>query len=176
MNRPEIALVVARARNGVIGRDNTLPWRLRDDLQQFKKLTLGKPIIMGRKTWESFGGRTLPERRHIVISRQADYLAPGATVVSSLEAALEACQDVAQICIIGGAEIYRQALSLADVLWISEIHADVAGDTVFPEFSSAQFQEATRTPFEASERNEYAFDVVEYRRAIQNRLDPVQGL
>jgi dihydrofolate reductase len=162
--KPEVAVIVARARNGVIGRNNTLPWRLRDDLQQFKQRTLGKPIIMGRKTWESLGGRTLPERRHIVVSRQTDYQAPGATVVGSLEAALETSRDATQVFVIGGAEIYRQALPLADVLWISEIHADVEGDTLFPDFSATQFHEAGRTSFAADERNQYAFDVVEYRR------------
>lgn len=162
--KPELAIIVARARNGVIGRDNTLPWRLRDDLQQFKQRTTGHTIIMGRKTWESLG-RPLPNRRHIVVSRQADYRVPeGVVLVDSLPAALAACETEAVAYVIGGADIYRQALALADVLWVSEVQADVAGDTNFPEFTAAQFHEAGREHFDAGERNEFAFDVVEYHR------------
>lgn len=161
---PELAVIVARARNGIIGRDNTLPWRLRDDLQQFKQRTTGHTIIMGRKTWESLG-RPLPDRQHIVVSRQPDYAVPeGVVLVDSLPAALAACRGDTVAYVIGGAEIYGQALALADVLWVSEIQADVAGDTSFPEFTAAQFREAGRKHFDAGERNDFAFDVVEYRR------------
>jgi dihydrofolate reductase len=163
MARPEIAIIVGRARNGVIGRDNTLPWRLRDDLQQFKRRTLGHPVIMGRKTWESLPG-VLPGRPHIVISRQLDYRAQGATVVASLQAALEACAGAERVFVIGGAQIYAEALDRADVLWISEIDAKIEGDACFPAFDPASFQEASREHFAASETNQYPFDVVEYRR------------
>ncbi|MDO6387932.1 dihydrofolate reductase [Uliginosibacterium sp. 31-12] len=163
MLRPEIAVIVARARNGVIGRDNTLPWRLRDDLQQFKQRTLGCPIIMGRKTWESLP-RLLPGRQHVVISRQTQYAAEGATVVSSLDAAIAACGRAERIFVIGGAQIYAAALDLADVLWITEIDAAVEGDAHFPDFDSALFRETSREHFAASEQNQYAFDIVEYRR------------
>lgn len=161
--KPELAIIVARARNGVIGRDNTLPWRLRDDLQLFKQRTIGHPIIMGRKTWESLG-RPLPNRTHYVITRQAGYTAPGTTVVGSLEAAIAACGDSDCAFVLGGGEIYRLALAHADVLWITEVDAEIDGDTCFPDFDASQFREASRRHFDASETNQYAFDVVEYRR------------
>lgn len=163
MSKPELAIIVARARNAIIGRNNTLPWRLRDDLQQFKRRTLGSPMIMGRKTWESLPG-LLPGRRHIVISRQPDYHAEGATVADSLEAALAACADAERVFVIGGSQIYVQAIDLADVLWITEIDAEVEGDASFPEFDRDWFREVSREHFAASESNEYAFDIVEYRR------------
>ena len=162
ITQPELALIVGRARNGVIGRDNQLPWRLRDDLQQFKRRTLGHPVIMGRKTWESLPG-VLPGRPHIVISRQPDYRAEGASVVNSLEAAIAACTDAERVFVIGGAQIYAQALDLADVLWITEIDAEIQGDTHFPDFDTNWFREVSREHFCADERNEYAFDIVEYR-------------
>lgn len=163
MSRPEIALIVARARNGVIGRDNTLPWRLRADLQHFKQRTQGCPLIMGRKTWESLPGM-LPGRPHIVISRQADYSAPGARVVGSLADALSACSNAERAFVIGGAQIYAEALDMADVLWISEIAADVEGDTCFPAFDASVFAEASRTHVAADDTNQYPFDIVELRR------------
>ena len=163
MRKPKIAVIVARARNGVIGRENTLPWRLRDDLQLFKQRTLGCPVIMGRKTWESLG-RPLPGRLNVVISRQADYTAPGANVVASLAEAIAACGDAEKVFVIGGAQIYAQALDLAEALWITEVDADVEGDTCFPEFDPDWFGEVSREHFAASEHNQFAFDVVEYRR------------
>lgn len=164
MKKPEIAIIVARARNGVIGRDNTLPWRLRDDMRLFRERTTGHSIIMGRKTWESLG-KPLPNRRHIVITHQKNYPAPPEIiVVDSLEKAVGACLDESLAYVIGGADIYRQALPLADTLWISEILADVPGDTHFPEIPSTEFQEISRERHPASDRNEFAFDVVQYQR------------
>ncbi|GAB2898386.1 dihydrofolate reductase [Uliginosibacterium flavum] len=165
MRKPEVAIIVARARNGVIGRENTLPWRLREDLQLFKQRTLGCPVIMGRKTWESLG-RPLPGRLNIVVSRQADYLATGASVVASLPDAINTCGNAEKVFILGGAQIYAQALDqdLADVLWITEVDADVEGDTRFPDFDPVWFGEISREHFAASEHNQFAFDVVEYRR------------
>lgn len=160
---PEVAVIVARARNGVIGRNNTLPWRLRADLQQFKQRTLGSPVIMGRKTWESLG-RPLPGRQNIVISSQANYAAEGARVVSGLQAAIADCSNAPQVFVIGGAQIYTEALDLADVLWVSEIDAEIEGDASFPDIDAGQFQEVGREHFAANEHNEYPFDVVEYRR------------
>lgn len=164
MSQPELAIIVARASNGVIGRANTLPWRLRDDLQQFKQRTLGCPVIMGRKTWESLG-RPLPGRHNIVITRQADYRPEGATVVGSLAEAIATCAAAERAFIIGGAQIYAEALPLADVLWISEVQADVEGDARFPSFAANQFHEVSRQAFAASDSNDFAFDVVEYRPA-----------
>lgn len=164
MNRPEIALIVARARNGVIGRDNALPWRLRADLQQFKQRTLGCPVIMGRKTWESLG-RPLPGRHNLVISRQAGYRAEGASVVTSLADAVAACGNAARVFVIGGAQIYAQALEIADVLWISEVDCEVEGDARFPPLPAGSFREVARQHFGADEHNQFAFDVLELRRA-----------
>lgn len=166
MSRPEIALIVARAQNGAIGKENTLPWRLRDDLQQFKRLTLGCPVIMGRKTWESLG-RPLPKRRNLVISRQPAYCAEGAETFTSLEEALASCASDERVFIIGGAQVYAQALALADVLWISEVATKIEGDAYFPHFEATRFREVSRTPFKANEHNQYDFDVVEYRRQTQ---------
>lgn len=164
MSRPEIALIVARARNGVIGRDNTLPWRLRADLQLFKQRTLGSPIIMGRKTWESLG-RPLPGRQNIVISRQSDFSAEGAQVASSLAEAIAACEGATRAFVIGGAQIYAQALEIADVLWISEVDCAVDGDSCFPPLPPGRFREISRQHFAVDEHNQFAFDVVELRRA-----------
>lgn len=161
--KPEIAIIVARARNGVIGRENALPWRLRDDLRQFKQRTLGCPVIMGRKTWESLG-RPLPGRHNVVVSRQPDYCAAGATVTPSLEAAIAACGDAGRVFILGGAQIYAQALALTDVLWITEVEADIDGDAHFPPLPPGLFAEAKREHFNADANNEFAFDIVEYRR------------
>lgn len=158
----EVAVIVARASNGVIGRDNTLPWRLRDDLQQFKQRTLGCPVIMGRKTWDSLG-RPLPGRQNIVITRQQGFAAEGAHCAHSLPEALSACSDAERVFVIGGAQIYAQALDLADVLWITEVNAEIQGDAHFPDFDANWFREISREHFSADERNEYAFDIVEYR-------------
>lgn len=138
-----VALIVAVSRNGVIGRDGDLPWHLPEDLQHFKRLTLGKPIIMGRLTWESIG-RPLPGRTNIVISRTPDYEAPGAEVVPSFEAALAHASPLVdadgEIMIIGGAQIYRAALPLADRIYRTRVGVDVVGDTVFPELDSADWR------------------------------------
>ena len=156
-----VALIVAYARNRVIGRDNALPWRLPGDLAHFKRTTLGHPIVMGRKTWESLG-RPLPGRRNVVISRQAGYAAPGAEVADSLQSALAACADAPAVYVIGGAQIYEQALPLAGRILATELHAEVAGDARFPELDPAQWQEVAREP--QPEENGYAYDFVTYRR------------
>lgn len=139
---PRIALVVAMARNRVIGRGGALAWRIRADLKWFKSVTMGKPIVMGRKTWESIG-KPLPGRTNIVVTRAHAYAAPGATVAGSLDAALEIARAGApeEICIIGGGEIYAQALARADRLYLTEVEADVDGDTWFPPFDRAQWSE-----------------------------------
>jgi dihydrofolate reductase len=138
--RPEIVLVVARADNGVIGRDGALPWRLPADLKRFKALTTGAPMIMGRKTFESLPGR-LPGRRHIVLTRGA-WQADGAEVAHSVEAAL-ALADGARVSVIGGAEIYRLFEPIADRVELTEVHAAPDGDTVQPPFTG--WREAART-------------------------------
>ena len=160
--RPEIVLIAALARNGVIGRDNTLPWRLKADLRHFKAQTLGHPILMGRKTWESLG-RALPGRRNLVVTRDRAFVAPGAEVFASPQAALEAVAGE-RVFVIGGAQLYAALLALADRLVLTEIHAEVAGDAHFPAFDRAVFREAGREPHQADADNEFDYDFAEYRR------------
>ncbi|MDR2688756.1 MAG: dihydrofolate reductase [Azoarcus sp.] len=157
----EIVLIAAIARNGVIGRDNALPWRLKADLAHFRALTLGHPVLMGRKTWESLG-KPLPGRRNLVLTRQPGYLAQGAKVFASVEAAL-AASGSARLFVIGGAEIYRALLPRARTLLLTEIAADVEGDARFPTIDRARFREIARTPHPADAENEFAFAFVEYQ-------------
>ncbi len=123
-------MIVARSRNHVIGKDNQMPWKISADLQFFKKVTMGFPIIMGRKTWESMG-RPLPGRRNIVVSRNSDYQANGAELVSSLDQALQSLHDFERVFVIGGQQLFNQAFPLADQLFITEIELEVEGDTFF---------------------------------------------
>lgn len=162
MNRPTLILIAALARNGVIGRDNALPWRLRADLARFKALTLGHPILMGRKTWESLG-RPLPGRRNMVVTRNAGYSADGAEVFITPEAALHEVGG-GPVFVIGGAELYRQMLPLADRLLLTEVQADVEGDALFPTFERADFVETARESHRADAANEFPFDFVDYQR------------
>ncbi|MFA5489567.1 MAG: dihydrofolate reductase [Candidimonas sp.] len=160
MPTPTIALVVAYSTNRVIGRDNMLPWRLKADLAHFKRVTMGHPIVMGRKTWESLG-RPLPGRPNLVISRNADYKAEGATVYPSLEDAIAACRDAGKICVIGGEDVFRQALPLAGEIIATEVHAVVDGDTFFPLLDN-QWLETDRQPQPAED--DLTFDFVTYLR------------
>jgi dihydrofolate reductase len=158
MNRikPKLSLIAAMAENRVIGRDNQLPWRLPADLQHFKRLTLGKPIVMGRKTWESLPG-LLPERPHIVITANPDYQAKDCIVVNSIDQALEAAGDVEEIMIVGGAAFYRQMLPMADHLYLTIVHAKVDGDAFFPDYDESQWQERERDAHHADERNPFDY-------------------
>ncbi|TGE18650.1 dihydrofolate reductase [Hymenobacter elongatus] len=159
-----IALVVAVADNGVIGRDNQLIWHLPADLRHFKKLTLGHPIIMGRRTFEAIG-RPLPGRRNIVVTRQASWQAEGCEASFSVPAALEAARTSdEQVFVIGGGEIYRQALPAADVVYLTEVHHDFEGDVVFPDLSPAEWREETRERHEPDDKHAYAFSFVTLRR------------
>ena len=161
MPSPLIRLVVAYTDNRVIGRDNGMPWHLPGDLAHFKRTTLGHPIIMGRKTWQSLG-RALPGRRNLVVSRSPGLPAPGAEVWPSLQAAVAQCTDSEVICIIGGAQIFAQALAQADEVVATEIHAHIEGDTYFPALEPAQWQETSREP--QPEENGLRYDFVAYRR------------
>ncbi len=140
--RPRITLVVARADNGVIGRDGRLPWHLPADLKRFKRLTMGMPMIMGRKTFESLPG-LLPGRRHIVLTRDADWRAEGAEIARTPEAALTLAGG-ARVSIIGGAEIFALFAPLADAVELTEVHGEIAGDTMLPPFDPAIWQEVSR--------------------------------
>lgn len=152
-----IALIVATDLDGVIGRDNDLPWRLPADLRRFRKLTMGKPILMGRKTHDSIG-LALPGRRNIVITRQLDYrAAEGCEVVHSFEAALEAAgEDTEEVMVIGGAAIYAEALPQADRLYLTTVQAHVEGDTYFPELDLARWSERSREECPADDKNSYS--------------------
>ena len=143
MPSPRVNLIAALGRNGVIGIDNRLPWRLPDDLKHFKALTLGHAVLMGRKTFESLG-RPLPGRRNIVITRNAHYRPAGAEAAGSIEQALALCQDAAEVFFIGGADIYRQVLSLAERLHLTEVDASPAGDARFPAFDRSRWRELVR--------------------------------
>ena len=132
----KLHLILARARNGVIGNNNTLPWHLPEDLAHFKRTTLGCPVIMGRKTWDSLPSkfRPLPGRLNVVVTRQSDWRADGAVVANSLEAACAACPSESTAWVIGGAELYAQALALASTAVVTEIDADYDGDAFSPHF------------------------------------------
>lgn len=160
--QPRLTLIVAYASNRVIGRDNGLPWKLPGDLAHFKRTTLGHPIIMGRKTWESLG-RPLPGRTNIVITRQAGYAAAGAVVATSLQAALDACPKDTEPFVIGGAQLYTLALPAADRIVATEVHAEVDGDAWFPELPQNQWQETDRQP--QPEENGLRYDFVTYERS-----------
>ncbi|WP_445355517.1 dihydrofolate reductase [Microbulbifer sp. EKSA008] len=163
-----IALIAAVARNGAIGKDNELPWRISGDLQFFKRTTMGKPVVMGRKTFESIG-RPLPGRVNIVITRNADWVADGVEVVQSLDKALSLAQESAkdsgasEVMVIGGAQIYRQALPLAARLYVTEVDANIDGDAYFPDMDDS-WVESARECYPASDRNDYNYSLVQYDR------------
>jgi dihydrofolate reductase len=154
-----IALVVAVSRNGVIGRDGTLPWHISSDLKRFKAITLGKPVIMGRKTWESLPRKPLPGRRNIVVTRRAGFAAEGADVAGSVEAGLALAREEkpAEICVIGGGEIYSAARPLAQRIYLTEVQADVAGDTHFPALSPGEWREVSREVVQAGPQDTAGF-------------------
>lgn len=141
-----IVLVLAMADNGVIGDGGSIPWRISDDMKRFKALTMGKPIVMGRKTWESFPRRPLPGRTNIVITHNRDYRSDGAVVVHSLGEALERAkaESPTEIAVVGGAEIYRAALPLAGRIELTEVHLDAKGDVILAPFDKTVWRETTR--------------------------------
>jgi dihydrofolate reductase len=159
-----ISLIVAVAANRVIGRDNKLPWRLPNDLRRFRALTMGKPLVMGRKTYESIG-RPLDGRHNIVVSRNPDYRAEGCTVVHSPEAALAAAAGAAELFVIGGAELYAQFLPQAHRLYLTLVHAHVAGDTYFPPIVESQWREIEREEHQADGRHAYAYSLLVLERS-----------
>jgi len=159
----KVSLIVAMAENRVIGRDNQLPWRLSADLQRFKALTMGKPIVMGRKTWESIG-RPLPGRTNIVVTRDVGYQAEGCVVVHSVDQALEVATGSDEVMVIGGANLYQQLLDRADCLYLTQVRADVEGDAWFPEFDVTQWREVEREPHLRDDKNEFDFEFVVLER------------
>ena len=159
---PEITLIAAVARNGVIGRDNGLPWRLKADMQHFRAMTMGHPVVMGRKTWESLG-RPLSGRRNIVVTRDTQFRAEGAEVFHSPDDALAAASDAERIFVIGGAQLYATLLPRADRLELTEVWADVEGDAHFPLFDRSDFIEERRDARTADADNDFDVDFVSYR-------------
>ena len=157
-----LSLIAAMADDRVIGINNTLPWHLPEDLKHFKATTLGKPVIMGRKTWESLG-RPLPGRRNIVISRNADYAVNGGELSSSLENAIAASAAEEEVFVIGGAELYRLAIPLAQRIYLTEVSGTYAGDAYFPELSPKEWAEVSRSAQISSTGIHYSFVV--YQRA-----------
>ena len=160
-----IALIVAMAENRVIGCNNQLPWRIPADLRHFRALTMGKPIIMGRKTYESIG-RPLPGRDNIVISGDRLYQAKGCQVVNSIDQALAVAGHSEEAMIIGGANLYRQTLEIADRLYLTLVKAEPEGDTWFPQIELQQWREIERETHKADESNEYDYDFVVLDRAM----------
>lgn len=158
-----ISLIVARARNGVIGANGALPWRLPEDLAHFKRATMGHPILMGRKTWQSIG-RPLPGRRSIVVTRDVGFRADGAEVAHSLDEALALAADAAEVFVIGGAQLYAEALPRADRVLLTALDADFNGNTLFPLPSTREWQETAREHHAPSGERKFGFDFVNYER------------
>jgi dihydrofolate reductase len=161
--RPAITLLVARAANGVIGRDNTLPWHLPADLQRFKALTMGKPILMGRRTFESIG-RALPGRVNLVLTRDPAWRADGALTVHSLEEAYAQVRGATELVVIGGADLFRLVMPLAKQIYLTEIHADIPGDTHFPPLAAQEWREVERSARPADARHEHAMTFLTLER------------
>lgn len=162
MNKQKLTIVVAMAKNNrAIGLNNALPWHLPEDLKNFKALTTGKPIIMGRHTWLSLG-RPLPNRRNLVISRDLFYKAEGADVFHSLFDAIASCRKEPEVCIIGGANVYKQAIHLATDLYLTEVDISVEGDSFFPEFNEKEWNQVNKE--EQTSENGTPFTVFHYQR------------
>jgi dihydrofolate reductase len=167
MATPRVTLIVAMTDDGVIGIDGQLPWRLPEDLRRFKAATLGKPVVMGRKTFESIG-RPLPQRHNIVLTRQVGFSArdPAVTVVTTLEAALQAAGDVPEVMIIGGAEIYQLALPLAQRIILTRVHANVQGDTHFSPLDPKAWRVASSETYAADEKHAYSMTFEDLERVL----------
>ena len=162
------SLVVAMSRNRVIGRDNQLPWRLPKDLAYFKRVTMGRPVIMGRRTWDSIG-KPLPGRHNIVLSRDKTLEIPGATRVSSLAEAWRVAGDADEVCVIGGTSLFEESLPIADRIHLTEVDAEVEGDTYFPEFDRGEWIEREVERHGADERHEHPFRIVVLERNAPKR-------
>ncbi|ODN68308.1 type 3 dihydrofolate reductase [Methylophaga muralis] len=157
------AFVVAMDEQGLIGRDNDLPWRLSADLQYFRRITMGKPILMGRKTHESIG-RALPGRQNIVVSSLVDYQAEACDVANSIEDALKLAANADEIMVIGGSSLFEQMFDIVDKLYLTRVHAELEGDTWFPEWDQTQWQLISQESHPADEKNDYAYSFEVYQR------------
>ena len=159
-----LSCIVAVSKNGVIGRDNDLPWHLPEDLKRFKSLTMGHPIVMGRKTYESIG-RPLPGRTSVVLTRSSEFAPPGIIVVRSLDEAIDACEGEAEVFVIGGSSLFAEVLPRVDRLYLTRVHATVEGDTFFPEETLDDFilLEEENHPIDEKHRHAYSFRLYERR-------------
>ena len=166
----QISLIVAISANNVIGKDNQLPWRLPADMKNFKQVTMGKPVIMGRNTYESIG-KPLPGRTNIVITSKPDYEAKGCTVVHSLDTALAEVSASQEVMFIGGSTLYHEALPIVDRIYLTLIHSDFEGDTFFPHYNREQWHEVSRENFQPDEANPYPFSFIVMDRQDRHRKD-----
>lgn len=163
-------IIVAVSRNGVIGRDGDMPWRLSTDLKRFKALSMGKPLVMGRKTFESVGSKPLPGRPHVIVSRNAVIEMPGVETATSVKEGLEQARVLASetgadaLCVVGGGEIYRQTIADADELHVTHVETDLEGDTYFPAIEPALFELVEETAVPAGEKDNYPTRYAIYRR------------
>jgi len=160
-----ISIIVAASANNVIGAEGDLPWRLSDDLKRFKTITMGKPIVMGRKTWDSIG-RPLPGRQNIVITRQSNFVAEGCDVVASADEAIAATAGADEVMVIGGSQVYSLFLPNAERLYLTRVHADVAGDAFFPQIDESQWRLVNDEPHSAGDRNAFDYSFRIYERAL----------
>jgi len=159
-----INLIVAIDEKNGIGKNNLLPWHLPADLKHFKTITTGHPIIMGRKTFDSIG-KALPNRRNIVISRNAGLIIPGVELCSSLNNAIELCKDEKDVFVIGGAQIFEQALPVANILYLTIIHEDFDADVFFPEINMNEWNEVEKNLHQPDEKNLYSYSFIKYKKA-----------
>ncbi|HEX3504112.1 MAG TPA: dihydrofolate reductase [Xanthobacteraceae bacterium] len=177
MSAIDIVLLAAVSANGVIGRDNALPWRLKSDMQYFRAVTMGKPVVMGRKTYQSIG-KPLPGRTTIVVSRDVGFAAPGILVAPNLDAALAAARGDARrrnanaVIVAGGGDIYKQAMSLATRLLITEVHKRVDGDARFPAIDPQSWRQTERSEHDPAAEDEFAFAFVTYERVNAAVMQP----
>ena len=162
----KISLIVAQAENGVIGFENSMPWHLSADLKRFKKITMGCPILMGRKTYESIG-RPLPGRTNLIISRNRNYQQPGCQVFNSLDAAISACRQAAEIFVIGGSTLYTAILAKVDTIYLTKIHENFKGDTFFPLLETEQWQEIKRQDITDDDSVAFNYSFIQLQRRIQ---------
>ncbi len=161
--RPRVSMIAAMSRNGAIGRDGTLPWRLAADMRHFVRLTRGKPVISGRRNHDDIG-RALPGRHHVVLTRNRDYAAPGCTLAHDADAALRAAGAVDEVMVIGGETIYRAFLPLARRIYLTVVEVDIDGDTSFPALDPHAWRETGREPRVADEDNPFAMTFLQYDR------------
>jgi len=159
----KLAIIVATDEKGLIGRDNDLPWKLSADLQYFRRVTMGKPLIMGRNTHESIG-RALPGRKNIIVTKNENYQAEGCNVVHSVADALKACDDAEEVMVMGGASLYTQLLAQADRLYLTQVHASLEGDTWFPDWQRSDWQQLSREDHLADDKNDFPYSFIIYDR------------